>query len=683
MYKIIEEIKLKKMALKMTNKELSIKSGVPLGTVNKILSQGCGVKSKSLEKINSALSDTKTVQTNYLGFVKVGASTIDVEVANVEENVLKIKNSIDEAMLKGVKVLAFQNMCITGATCGDLFYQQTLLESAKRALIKIKEHTLYKDMLVFISLPLMVNGVIYKAVATLFEGEILGFTPYNSDFLTDVKISQLKGEYKNAKILFDGKEYIFASNVVYVCNNYQNFTVSVYNGLKNYETSANIIVNCACSNEVVKRADYRRVDLMSITRKLNSSCVYANSGFGESTTDYVFSGHNIICENGKILKESKLFNNGLIYTDIDVDFLSAEKSKAKQFCSIEETFVTFNVQEFSNKIDRQFSKTPFIPSTASEIATRAELILSMQSNALAKRINHIGCKNLVIGVSGGLDSTLALLVCVRAFKLLKMDLKGIIAVTMPCFGTTKRTKSNAEMLANTLNVTLKEISIKNAVLTHFEDIGQNANTYDVTYENSQARERTQVLMDIANKVNGIVIGTGDLSELALGWATYNGDHMSNYAVNSSIPKTLIRHVVEYEANRLGGDIKNTLYDVLLTPVSPELLPPKDGEISQKTEDIVGPYILHDFYLYYAIRACYKPSKIFKIATITFEEFDKTTLLKWLKNFYNRFFSQQFKRSCLPDGVKIGSVGVSPRGDLTMPSDAVKFEWLEDLKTIKL
>ncbi len=683
MDKIIEEIKVKKMALKMTNKELSLKSGVPLGTVNKILSQGCGAKSKTIEKINGVLSQEETKPSNYMGFVKVGATTIDVEVAGVKNNEEKIKSAIDEAFSKGVKVLAFQNLCVTGATCGDLFYQQTLLERAKQSLISIKNYTLYKDMLVFVSLPLMVNGLIYNAVACLFEGEILGFTPYSNEVLTDIKLSQLKGSFKNAQILVDGKEYIFASNIVYVCKNHQNFTVSACSGLADYKTTANIIINCACSNEIVKRAEYRRINLIDTTRTQNASYVYANAGYGESTTDHVFSGHSLICEDGKILKESKLFNNSFIYCDVDVDYLSSEKSKtAKEFFG-EEIFVNFEIKEFSNKIDRVFSKTPFVPLTASEIASRAELILSMQANALAKRIEHIKCKNLVIGVSGGLDSTLALLVCVRAFKILKRDFKDILAITMPCFGTTNRTKSNAERLSSSLNVTLKEINIKKSVLAHFEDIEQDQNTFDVTYENSQARERTQVLMDVANKVGGIVIGTGDLSELALGWATYNGDHMSNYAVNSSIPKTLIRYLVEYEANRLGGEIKETLYDVLLTPVSPELLPPKDGKISQKTEDIVGPYLLHDFYLYYALKTCYKPSKIFKIANIAFEkDFERATLLKWLKNFYNRFFSQQFKRSCLPDGVKIGSVGVSPRGDLQMPSDAVKYEWLADLNNLK-
>ena len=419
------------------------------------------------------------------------------------------------------------------------------------------------------------------------------------------------------------------------------------------------------------------------TSKLNLGYVYCNAGYGESTTDAVYSGVNYVYENGKLLNSSKPFTNGLTISDIDYEFLKSEKAK-NSYLNIEDvSYNSVGYEQLVNKftLDRIFEKYPFVPKVDSQ--NRLELILNIQANALKRRVEHTYAKKLVLGVSGGLDSTLALIVCVRAMKLLNRDIKDVIAVTMPCFGTTSRTKNNAIDLALGLGVTLKEINIKEAVTQHFKDIGHDISVTDVTFENSQARERTQVLMDYANKVGGIVIGTGDLSELALGWATYNGDQMSMYGVNASIPKTLLRCLVNYEASKSSQEVKKTLLDVLNTPVSPELIPPKEGEINQKTEDIVGPYILHDFYLYYAIRKCYSPEKIYYIAKNTFKnDYSQKELLKWLKNFYNRFFAQQFKRSCMPDGAKVGSVSLSPRGDFKMPSDAYKFDWIYEVENLK-
>lgn len=456
---------------------------------------------------------------------------------------------------------------------------------------------------------------------------------------------------------------------------------------KNALNGAIINVNLSASDEVIGKAEYRRTLISAHSGAIVGAYVYADAGTGESTTDMVFAGHNLIYENGKCLAESRLFEGGIVTADIDVDYLAFERSKLYNYdYSVDEGYKTvyFSYSPDVKNFERLYSKTPFVPKTGAEITDRAELILTMQAHALAKRVEHACAKTLVLGVSGGLDSTLALIVCVRAMKILNRSEKDVLAVTMPCFGTTKRTKSNAAILSEGLGVTFKEVDITNSVRAHFKDICHSEQVTDVTYENSQARERTQVLMDIANKTGGIVVGTGDLSELALGWATYNGDHMSMYAVNSSVPKTLIRYLVAHQARHSEDEVKAALFDILDTPVSPELIPPKDGEISQRTEDIVGPYILHDFYLFYAIRMGFMPSKIYFIAKKTFaKDFDDATLYKWLKNFYNRFFTQQFKRSCIPDGVKIGSLTLSPRGDWRMPSDAVRDVWLEDLESIKV
>ncbi|MDE6108577.1 MAG: NAD(+) synthase, partial [Oscillospiraceae bacterium] len=446
---------------------------------------------------------------------------------------------------------------------------------------------------------------------------------------------------------------------------------------------ATLILNLSSSDEVAGKADYRRQLVTGQSARCVCGYIYADAGEGESSTDLVFAGHNMIAENGALLAE-KRFGSGLTVSEMDVRRLSHERRRMNTFTAGSDEVVTihFNLGLDNTPLTRPVSPTPFIPQNETCRAERCEEIFTIAALGLKKRLEHTGSPKAVIGLSGGLDSTLALLIVTRAFDMLSRDRKDIVAVTMPCFGTTKRTRSNAEVLAAELGADFREINISKAVEQHFADIGQSMDDHSVTFENSQARERTQVLMDLANRVNGLVIGTGDLSELALGWATYNGDHMSMYGVNGSIPKTLVRYLVAYEADRLGGNVGAVLRDILDTPVSPELLPPKDGEIAQVTEDIVGPYELHDFYLYYAIRWGFPPRKILRLAEYAFQgKYDRETLLKWLRNFYRRFFSQQFKRSCLPDGPKVGSVALSPRGDWRMPSDAVSKLWLEELEKL--
>ena len=701
----IKRIKEEKLAQKLTTLELSNLSGVPVGTLNKILSgKTLSVKLETLKKLQTALKmgavyQTESVVNTNMGYVKVGAYTPPVKVADVKFNVEEIKNGIDTAYLKGVKVLVFPELSITSYTCGDLFFQETLLSSAINGLFDIVNYSTNKDMLIFVGLPLRKDGALYNVCAGVFNGKLLGLTPKSNvtSFNDFYEKRYFKGyDLENGEIALRGNKYPFGVNIIYQEESMPNFTVcaeicedltsSISPSVIHAENGAFICVNLSSMNETVGRAEIVKNLVLSHTLKTTTGYVMANSGFGESTTDLVFAGHNIIAENGKVLSESKLFTNGLTISDIDVDFLAFERSKISNFKGLSSDNyikIPFALNNVTCEIDREYSKTPFIPSNKSEISNKCELVLSLQAHALAQRIKHVNAKSVVLGISGGLDSTLAILVAVRAMKILNRDTKDILAVTMPCFGTTSRTKNNAEILCKTLNVSFKEVNIKEAVKVHFNDIGHDINVLDVTYENSQARERTQVLMDIANKTNGLVLGTGDLSELALGWATYNGDHMSMYGVNASIPKTLIRYVVDYEANNSQKLLKDTLKDILDTPVSPELIPANGEDVSQKTEDIVGPYLLHDFYLYYAIKMGFKPSKIYYIAKRSFKGvFEKETLYKWLKNFYNRFFNQQFKRSCMPDGVKVDDISLSPRGGFSMPSDAIKSEWLLDLENAK-
>ena len=635
------------------------------------------------------------------GFVKVAAATPDIRVADVEFNTQNIINAMEEAQKNGAKILVFPELCVTGYTCSDLFDHSVLLKASRKALLEIAENTNDKDMLVFVGAPLEVNGKLYNVAAAMNQGEIIGFTtktflPNYGEFYEMRQFTP--GPQTVREITFEGKKIPFGPQILFQAEGMEELVVAaeicedvwspVPPSIQAALEGATVIVNCSASDETIGKDTYRRALISGQSARLISGYIYANAGEGESTTDLVFGGHNIIAENGTVLKESSRYVNEIIYSEIDLQRITGERRKNTTFQPLdEETLVRvpFTVEETKTFLTRTFPKKPFVPSDEQTRAQRCEEILTIQAMGLKKRLAHTNARTAVVGISGGLDSTLALLVTARAFDMLGRDKKDIIAVTMPCFGTTDRTYQNACEMSKKVGATLIEVPIADAVNVHFRDIGHDPEDHSVTYENCQARERTQVLMDIANKTWGMVIGTGDLSELALGWATYNGDHMSMYGVNASVPKTLVRHLVKYAADDTKDKaLKNVLYDVLDTPVSPELLPPKDGDIAQKTEDLVGPYELHDFFLYFMLRFGYEPSKIFRIACMTFDgEYDKETIFKWLETFCRRFFSQQFKRSCLPDGPKIGTVALSPRGDWRMPSDACVAVWMKDLEACRV
>ena len=629
------------------------------------------------------------------GFVKVAAATPDIRVADVEFNTQNIINAMEEAQKNGAKILVFPELCVTGYTCSDLFDHSVLLKASRKALLEIAENTNDKDMLVFVGAPFEVNGKLYNVAAAMNQGEIIGFTtktflPNYGEFYEMRQFTP--GPQTVREITFEGKKIPFGPQILFQAEGMEELVVAaeicedvwspVPPSIQAALEGATVIVNCSASDETIGKDTYRRALISGQSARLISGYIYANAGEGESTTDLVFGGHNIIAENGTILKESSRYVNEIIYSEIDLQRITGERRKNTTFQPLdEETLVRvpFTIEETKTFLTRTFPKKPFVPSDEQTRAQRCEEILTIQAMGLKKRLAHTNARTAVVGISGGLDSTLALLVTARAFDMLGRDKKDIIAVTMPCFGTTDRTYQKK------VGATLIEVPIADAVNVHFRDIGHDPEDHSVTYENCQARERTQVLMDIANKTWGMVIGTGDLSELALGWATYNGDHMSMYGVNASVPKTLVRHLVKYAADDTKDEaLKNVLYDVLDTPVSPELLPPKDGDIAQKTEDLVGPYELHDFFLYFMLRFGYEPSKIFRIACMTFDgEYDKETIFKWLETFCRRFFSQQFKRSCLPDGPKVGTVALSPRGDWRMPSDACVAVWMKDLEACRV
>lgn len=633
------------------------------------------------------------------GFVKVAAATPDIKVADCEFNRRKMEELVDRAAKKGVKIIVFPELVLTGYTCGDLFLQEALLTEAKKQLLILAENSRDKDMLIFAGLPLEKSGKLYNVTAAIHRGEIIGiipkrYIPVYSEFYEARHF--VKGNVIPEIINISGREVLFGTNILFECEEVEGLILAgeicedvwVPNppSISHALAGATVIINSSASDETTGKDIYRNSLINGQSARLLCAYIYANAGEGESTTDLVFGAHNIISENGITLAESKRFENGLICADIDVNRLRSERRRMTTFETTgKEQYrtVRFSLNLECTRLNRQFDNSPFVPKSSTDRNRRCEEILTIQSIGLKKRLMHTQCKSAVIGISGGLDSTLALLVTVRAFDSLNISRENIKAITMPCFGTTDRTYNNAVELIKSLGADFKEINIKEAVQLHFKDISHDSNIHDITYENGQARERTQILMDYANKVNGMVIGTGDMSELALGWATYNGDHMSMYSVNCSVPKTLVRHLVAYYKEVCGDEkLSLILEDILNTPVSPELLPPKDGVISQRTEDLVGPYELHDFYLYYVLRFGYPPSKIYRIASIAFKGiYDDETLLKWLKKFYWRFFSQQFKRSCLPDGPKVGSIAVSPRGDLRMPSDACVKIWQEDLNRI--
>lgn len=634
------------------------------------------------------------------GFIKTAAVTLEIKVADLEYNKNAIKDKMTETVQNGAKIVVFPELCITGYTCNDLFFQDLLLDGSKKVLNELMEHSKSLDALFFIGLPIEVDGKIYNVSAAVNHGRLLGFIPkrflpnynefYEKRFFTP-------GKCAPGEILFLGQKVYFGSHILFECPSMEGLVigceicedawVSVTPSTEHAMAGATVLVNLSASDEVIGKEEYRSMLICSLSSRLICAYIYSSAGIGESSQDLVFGGHTMIAEYGTMLKEGEVFKNQTIYGDIDIKKIRMERRKCNTF---EQSFasdyvrIPFEISKEETILSRTFPQKPFVPGDEGMRKKRCETILSMQANGLAKRLKHINGKKVVLGLSGGLDSTLALLVCVKAFEINGLDTSGIITVTMPGFGTTGRTYDNACNMAKCVNATLLEVDIKEAVNVHFKDIGQNPDVHDITYENSQARERTQILMDIANKENAIVIGTGDMSELALGWATYNGDHMSMYGVNVGVPKTLVRHLVDFYARYSADEkLRAILLDVLDTPVSPELLPPKDGEIAQITEDVVGPYELHDFFLYYMLRCGYEPKKIYRIAVKTFDGiYDRETIKKWIRIFYRRFFSQQFKRSCMPDGVKIGSVALSPRGDLRMPSDASAGLWLKELDELE-
>ena len=632
------------------------------------------------------------------GFVKAAAVTPKIKVADTKYNAELILDMMKESARQGAKIVVFPELCLTGYTCQDLFLQERLLQGAKDALMKLVKESASLDAIFFVGLPFEILGKLYNVAAVFSHGEVLGLVPksylpnYNEFYEARHFVSG--AELATEVVLPDGSCVPADRDLLFVCEQMPKLRIGVElcedlwtpnpPSISHALAGASVLVNLSASNELTGKDSYRRELVSGQSARLLAGYIYASAGEGESTQDLVFSGHNIIAENGQILAESKRFGHGILYSEIDVERLCAQRRRMTTFVTEDQTHteILFSLKIEETKLTRFIDPAPFVPTDRQNREKRCDEILMIQAMGLKKRLEHTGA-NAVVGISGGLDSTLALLVTVRAFDLCGRDHKGITAVTMPGFGTTDRTYDNAVKLIQSLGAEFVEVDICQSVNVHFSDIGQDPSVHDVTYENSQARERTQILMDIANKKNALVIGTGDLSELALGWATYNGDHMSMYAVNASVPKTLVRHLVRYYADTCEDkQLSDTLYDVLDTPVSPELLPPEDGKISQKTEDLVGPYELHDFFLYYMLRQGFSPAKIYRLAKIAFAgTYEDAFILKWLKTFCRRFFAQQFKRSCLPDGPKVGSVAVSPRGDLRMPSDACATLWMEELNTL--
>lgn len=632
------------------------------------------------------------------GFVKVAAVTPKIKVADTVFNGQAIRKHMEETVANGAKVVVFPELCITGYSCEDLFLQEKLLESAKEELIKIAAKSRTMDAVFFVGLPYEINGKLYNVAAVLSRGEVLALIPKSSlpnyNEFYEMRHFRSGANLEEEAILPDGQIVPVGTDFIFCCSSLPKLKIAVEicedlwtpqpPSIRHALAGANLIVNLSASNETTGKDIYRRELVSGQSARLFCGYVYACAGEGESTQDVVFAGHNMIAENGHILAESKRFLNETIYSEIDVERLEADRRRNNNF-EIQDTHtcIPFELEETATVLSRKIEAMPFVPQDAQMRKRRAEDVFTIQAMGLKKRMEHTGAQTAVIGISGGLDSTLALLVTVRTFDMLGKSRKDIAAVTMPGFGTTDRTYDNAVNLIKSLGASFMEVDIQKAVVQHFADIGHDSDRHDVTYENSQARERTQILMDIANEKNGMVIGTGDMSELALGWATYNGDHMSMYGVNAGVPKTLVRHLVDYYADTCEDkELAGILKDVLNTPVSPELLPPEKGQISQKTEDLVGPYELHDFFLYYVLRFGFAPEKIYRLAKVAFEgNYDDAFILKWLKTFYRRFFSQQFKRSCLPDGPKVGTIGVSPRGDLRMPSDACARIWLDELEEI--
>ncbi len=634
------------------------------------------------------------------GFIKIRCISPEIKVADVSFNTAKIIQSIWDAERDGVKLAVFPELCISAYTCADLFLQPSLINACEKAVESIKEASRGKDILIFVGAPLKNGNALYDCAVAICNGNILGIIPkkYPScaeDTCETRYFSSPSG--KEAQISILSSNYPFGNDLLFKCSSMPELTVGCEIGSDLWAVSspseelcrggATLIVNPSASSEGVSRDDFRRLMCKAKSASLICAYAYCDANENESTTDCVFSAHNIICENGAILKESKPFESadGECTSEIDAFKLSYFRKKSTSYPNENSArTLSFDLKNEKVVLTRYIPSHPFICEDKTQMKERAEAILTMQSRALAKRLKASYAKCAVIGISGGLDSTLALLVAIRATDYLGWERARIHAITMPCFGTTQRTKSNATELCASLGVSFDTIDILNSVNLHFDDIGHAKDDRNVTYENAQARERTQILMDYANDRGGLVVGTGDLSEIALGWSTYNADHMSMYNPNCCIPKTLVRHLVEHIAYSLDEKTKKILLDILDTPVSPELLPPEqNGNIAQKTEDLVGPYDLHDFFLYHFVRLGYAPSKIYRLAKIAFDGvFSPDIIYKWLEVFIKRFFSQQFKRSCSPDGVKVGTVALSPRGEFKMPSDAGAWVWLDELNNNK-
>ena len=634
------------------------------------------------------------------GFLKAAALSPALRVADCAYNAGQIAAALQACAGRGIKLAVFPELALTGYTCGDLFFQQALQQAALQGLAQILQASEGLDLIALVGLPVAVNGKLYNCAAVVCGGRLLGLVPKTclpnyGEFYE--KRHFAPGDKKVRTVTVCGQQTLFGTQLLFQCRQMPAFVLGVelcedlWSALPpstfHALAGATVLANLSASDETVGKAEYRRALVANQSARLLCCYLYASAGHGESTQDMVFAGHDLVAENGVLLAETEPFKGGDAVSELDCARMLAERARNTSFVPNDEGYqvVGFDLAVTETVLTRWVDPAPFVPGDARRRAERCELILRMQADGLAKRIEHTHAKTAVIGISGGLDSCLALLVAARAMRQLGRPAADVLAVTMPCFGTTRRTRSNAEILCQELGVSFREVNITATVRSHFADIGHDGQTPDVTFENSQARVRTLELMDIANLNGGFVVGTGDLSELALGWATYNGDHMSMYGVNAGVPKTLVRHLVRYEADTAPTDaLRRVLLDILDTPVSPELLPAKDGEIAQRTEELVGPYELHDFYLYYVLRFGFGPRKIFRLAKAAFAgrpEYTGQVLYKWLRSFYWRFFAQQFKRSCLPDGPKVGSVTLSPRGDWRMPSDASAAAWLAELETL--
>ena len=709
MQQIVKRLNEAKKRKGYTLKQLSEQSGLTLGTVNKIMSGELQkIKPDKLAKLAAALDVTTDyllngdnatitkVKSGYLGIVKIACITPEVRVGDTIFNAKDIISRAFEAYKSGVKIALFPELCLTGYTCGDLFFQEALRNATLDALDRICRETSALDLVLIVGLPICGTfGKMYNAAAVIYHGDVLGVVPkknlpnYN-EFMEKRLFCSYNGDNTTinigTKVVPFGNKLIFVNtlhhDVRFALEICEDVWVADSPSVLHSFSGANAVFNLSASNETIVKSDFRKKMIEIQSAKCGVIYAYCSSGMSESTSQTVFSAHNIICENGECLSEALPFTTGYAEAAVDFGFIETERAHLDHSDSI----TGYTTVEFALPLDgcaRIYKSMPFVPTDSNERNTVCERALTILSYGLKKRIEHVKASKLVLGISGGSDSTLALVVCSRALKLLNRPASDILAVTMPCFGTSKRTLNNSIALANAFGATLEQIDITSSVTQHLKDINHNF-TPNTTYENAQARERTQVLMDIANQVNGLVIGTGDMSEAALGWSTFNGDQMSMYGANASVPKTLVKAILRYVADTSNKAVHDVICDILDTPVSPELLPPDTkGEIAQITEDVVGPYELHDYFLFMMIRKCFTPSKVYQLAKLSFaDKYDNATILKWLKFFTKRFFTQQFKRSCTPDSVRLGSVDISKMG-YRMPSDACYDIWLQELDNIQL